>query len=85
MVVVAFVRSKSCGIVGSIDRVRLQGSASATVLGGGNQNFSGREKQRDIRAGNILAARAVSDTLRTSLGPKVRVFAKRIRQLFNSC
>jgi len=28
------------------------------------------EKGRDVRTSNILAARAVADTVRTSLGPK---------------
>lgn len=32
--------------------------------------FAGDEKQRDVRAANFLAARAVADTVRTSLGPK---------------
>jgi len=34
------------------------------------RNFQGREKQKDVRLGNIIAARAVSDLVRTSLGPK---------------
>lgn len=32
--------------------------------------FSGQEKQRDVRTSNIIAAKAVSDAVRTSLGPK---------------
>lgn len=32
--------------------------------------FSGREKQKDVRASNIIAAKAVADCIRTSLGPK---------------
>jgi len=36
---------------------------------GGNQKV-GDEKGRDVRSSNILAARAVSDTVRTSLGPR---------------
>lgn len=32
--------------------------------------FSGREKAKDVRSGNIVAARAVADIVRTSLGPK---------------
>lgn len=32
--------------------------------------FQGREKQQDIRRSNIVAARAVADMVRTSLGPK---------------
>lgn len=34
------------------------------------RKFLGREKQRDIRHGNIMAAKAVADLVRTSLGPK---------------
>jgi len=32
--------------------------------------FRGREKEKDVRTQNILAARAVADCVRTSLGPK---------------
>jgi T-complex protein 1 subunit delta len=32
--------------------------------------FSGREKQKDVRHFNITAAKAVADCIRTSLGPK---------------
>jgi len=32
--------------------------------------FSGREKQRDVRSANIIAAKAVAEVVRTSLGPK---------------
>ena len=32
--------------------------------------FTGREKQKDVRASNIIAAKAVADCIRTSLGPK---------------
>jgi T-complex protein 1 subunit delta len=39
-------------------------------MGSGDQFFSGREKQKDVRQGNIVAAKAVSDCIRTSLGPK---------------
>jgi T-complex protein 1 subunit delta len=38
--------------------------------GGGNRHFSGREKSRDVRMSNIVAAKALSDMIRTSLGPK---------------
>jgi len=34
------------------------------------RSFQGREKQKDVRNGNILAAKAVADLVRTSLGPK---------------
>lgn len=33
-------------------------------------NFTKSEKERDIRSSNIVAAKAVADTVRTSLGPK---------------
>jgi T-complex protein 1 subunit delta len=36
----------------------------------GDVTFQGREKQKDIRHTNIVAARAVADCVRTSLGPK---------------
>merc|ERR1719491_2791363 len=38
--------------------------------GGGSRQKSNDEKGCEVRATNILAARAVADTLRTSLGPK---------------
>lgn len=34
------------------------------------QSKTKSEKQRDVRATNILAAKAVSDAIRTSLGPR---------------
>jgi T-complex protein 1 subunit delta len=37
---------------------------------GGERQFSGREKSRDVRMSNITAARALADMVRTSLGPK---------------
>lgn len=42
----------------------------ASAGGGDNIKFSGREKQRDVRSSNIIAAKAVADCVRTSLGPK---------------
>uniref|UniRef100_A0A6A7G6F9 T-complex protein 1 subunit delta n=1 Tax=Hirondellea gigas TaxID=1518452 RepID=A0A6A7G6F9_9CRUS len=33
-------------------------------------SFEGKEKQKDVRRSNILAARGVADAIRTSLGPK---------------
>jgi T-complex protein 1 subunit delta len=42
-------------------------SASATTK---EVTFAGREKSKDVRTSNILAARAVADIVRTSLGPK---------------
>lgn len=35
-----------------------------------NVQFSGREKMKDVRTSNIIAAKAVADCIRTSLGPK---------------
>lgn len=35
-----------------------------------NATFNGREKPQEIRKANIVAARAVADAIRTSLGPK---------------
>ncbi|KAL6450344.1 LOW QUALITY PROTEIN: CCT4 T-complex protein 1 subunit delta [Candida maltosa Xu316] len=35
-----------------------------------NATFKGKEKPQEVRRANILAARAVSDAIRTSLGPK---------------
>ena len=34
------------------------------------QILSGSDKQRDTRLNNIIAAKAVSDVVRTSLGPR---------------
>jgi len=34
------------------------------------ETFKGGEKQRDVRQANIVAAKAVADAVRTSLGPK---------------
>lgn len=44
--------------------------ANVAAGGGDNIKFSGREKQRDVRSSNIIAAKAVADCVRTSLGPK---------------
>ena len=39
--------------------------------GGGQQDtLRRREKEKDVRRSNIIAARALADTVRTSLGPK---------------
>jgi T-complex protein 1 subunit delta len=38
--------------------------------GGGNTAFKDKEKPRAVRSANIIAARAVADAIRTSLGPK---------------
>ena len=35
-----------------------------------NATFRDKEKPQEVRKSNILAARAVSDAIRTSLGPK---------------
>ncbi|PGH08054.1 T-complex protein 1 subunit delta [Blastomyces parvus] len=37
---------------------------------GGNGNFKDKEKPTAVRTGNIMAARAVADAIRTSLGPR---------------
>jgi len=45
-------------------------AAAGAAKAGNEPSFSGREKQRDVRASNIIAAKAVADCIRTSLGPK---------------
>ena len=35
-----------------------------------NATFKNKEKPQEVRKANIIAARAVSDAIRTSLGPK---------------
>ena len=35
-----------------------------------NQQLQGNEKSKDTRMNNIIAAKAVSDVVRTSLGPR---------------
>jgi T-complex protein 1 subunit delta len=46
-------------------------SSNPSFTGGGTDiTFSGREKQKDVRHYNIIAAKAVADCIRTSLGPK---------------
>ncbi|KAJ5780695.1 hypothetical protein N7457_005855 [Penicillium paradoxum] len=45
--------------------------AAAVAQGAaGNNSFKDKEKPMAVRASNILAARAVSDAIRTSLGPR---------------
>uniref|UniRef100_A0A6V3IM85 T-complex protein 1 subunit delta n=1 Tax=Lotharella globosa TaxID=91324 RepID=A0A6V3IM85_9EUKA len=39
-------------------------------MSGDNSKFAGNEQQRDVRSSNIVAAKAVSNCIRTSLGPK---------------
>lgn len=39
-------------------------------VGPSNATFMGREKPQEVRKANIIAARAVADAIRTSLGPK---------------
>lgn len=46
-----------------------RGSAPVTEKSTG-QRLTGSEKQRDTRMNNIIAAKAVSDVVRTSLGPR---------------
>lgn len=43
---------------------------SKTATAPSNATFKNREKPQEVRRSNILAARAVSDAIRTSLGPK---------------
>ena len=45
-------------------------SAVSAGGGGSDPSYSGREKGADVRHYNIVAARAVADVIRTSLGPK---------------
>ena len=46
--------------------------ASAPTMAGSGKDiqFVGREKQKDVRHYNIIAAKSVADCIRTSLGPK---------------
>ncbi|KAL6067604.1 T-complex protein 1 subunit delta [Balamuthia mandrillaris] len=45
-------------------------SKGAVPSHGSNKQFKDGEKEKDVRASNIAAAKAVADTVRTSLGPK---------------
>merc|ERR1711991_541403 len=36
----------------------------------GNRQFNDNERQQDVRTSNIIAAKAVADAVRTSLGPR---------------
>jgi len=42
----------------------------ASTMGGKNERFQEREKERDVRTSNIIAAKSVADAIRTSLGPR---------------
>ncbi|ODV93813.1 hypothetical protein PACTADRAFT_71778 [Pachysolen tannophilus NRRL Y-2460] len=42
----------------------------SSTVGPSNATFKNKEKPQEVRKSNILAARAVSDAIRTSLGPK---------------
>ena len=42
-------------------------NAAATVK---NENYRGNQKERDVRMSNIIAAKAIADAIRTSLGPR---------------
>jgi T-complex protein 1 subunit delta len=51
----------------------MEGSAKAQGAASNANNIGGRmqsEKTKDIRTTNIIAARAVADVVRTSLGPR---------------
>jgi chaperonin GroEL (HSP60 family) len=38
--------------------------------GAGNERQKGNSKEKDVRMSNIVAAKAVADAVRTSLGPR---------------
>lgn len=38
--------------------------------GTGNERQKGNAKEKDVRMSNIIAAKAVADAVRTSLGPR---------------
>ena len=44
--------------------------AQTTGQNAGNNAFKDKEKPRAVRTANIVAARAVADAIRTSLGPR---------------
>ena len=45
-------------------------SGTTTAVQGSNAKFQNKEKPMAVRLSNITAAKAVSDAIRTSLGPK---------------
>lgn len=45
-------------------------SAAPAASATSQVQFSGREKSKDVRSSNIIAARAIADLVRTSLGPR---------------
>lgn len=47
-----------------------ESSSSSSSLSVNRTQFRGREKEKDVRTQNIVAARAIADCVRTSLGPK---------------
>ena len=46
------------------------GGGAPAVSGKGSGQFQDRDKPTQVRYGNITAAKAVADAIRTSLGPK---------------
>jgi T-complex protein 1 subunit delta len=49
---------------------KMQAPMSTAAAKSGGDTLRRREKERDVRKSNIIAARAVADIVRTSLGPK---------------
>lgn len=47
-----------------------KGSSAPSTETSSGPKLTGSEKQRDTRMNNIIAAKAVSDVVRTSLGPR---------------
>lgn len=47
-----------------------KGTSAPHISKNSGPRLSGSEKQRDTRMNNIIAAKAVSDVVRTSLGPR---------------
>lgn len=47
-----------------------KGSAAPSIERNNGPKITGSDKQRDTRMNNIIAAKAVSDVVRTSLGPR---------------
>jgi len=45
-------------------------SAASGATSGGGERQKGSSKEKDVRMSNIIAAKAVADTIRTSLGPR---------------
>ena len=50
--------------------LEVMASVARPAVAPSNATFKDKEKPQEVRKANILAARAVSDAIRTSLGPK---------------